>query len=108
MALLYRYSVLCVLTAFARTEPDESGQRGVIINIASMAGLFPQAASPVYCASKYGVVGFSRSLEGLAGDGIRVNAICPTYTDTPLLVRRGHVRMRADLTLHTARGHGGV
>lgn len=64
------------------------GGGGVIINTASMGGLVPMPTSPVYAASKAGVIHFSRSLAYLAAEGIRVNAICPTYTDTPL-VRAG-------------------
>ncbi len=36
--------------------------KGVIVNVASMAGLAPQPVSPVYAASKFGVIGFTRSL----------------------------------------------
>lgn len=64
------------------------GGGGVIVNTASMGGLIPMPASPVYAASKAGVVHFSRSLAHLVAEGIRVNAICPTFTDTPL-VRAG-------------------
>jgi 15-hydroxyprostaglandin dehydrogenase (NAD) len=64
------------------------GGGGVIINTASMGGLIPMAISPVYAASKAGVIHFTRSLAYLAGEGIRVNVICPTYTDTPFV--RGH------------------
>ncbi len=64
------------------------GGGGVIINTASMGGLVPMPTSPVYAASKAGVIHFSRSLAYLANEGIRVNVICPTFTDTPL-VRAG-------------------
>jgi NAD(P)-dependent dehydrogenase (short-subunit alcohol dehydrogenase family) len=43
------------------------------------------AGSPVYAASKAGVIHFSRSLAHLAAEGIRVNAVCPTFTDTPMV-----------------------
>ncbi len=64
------------------------GGDGVIINTASMGGLVPMPTSPVYAASKAGVIHFTRSLAYLANEGIRVNVICPTFTDTPL-VRAG-------------------
>ena len=47
------------------------------------------ANSPVYAATKAGGIHFTRSLAFLAGEGIRVNVICPTYTDTPLVRAAG-------------------
>ena len=42
--------------------------------------------APVYCASKHGVVGFSKSLKELVqSDGIRVNCICPAFADTAIV-----------------------
>jgi 15-hydroxyprostaglandin dehydrogenase (NAD) len=58
---------------------------GVIVNTASMGGMVPMPTSPIYAASKAGVIHFSRSLGYLASEGIRVNAICPTFTDTPMV-----------------------
>lgn len=67
---------------------------GVIINTASMGGLLPMPGSPVYAATKAGVINFSRSLAYLAlEERIRVNAICPTFTDTPLVRRAGDERV---------------
>ena len=67
---------------------------GVIINTASMGGLLPMPGSPVYAATKAGVVNFTRSLAYLATESdIRVNAICPTFTDTPLVRRDGDERV---------------
>ena len=71
----------------------ESGG-GVIVNTASMGGLVPMPDSPTYATAKAGVVHFTRSLAGLAGQWkIRVNAICPTFTDTPLVRRNGDERL---------------
>ena len=64
---------------------------GVIINMASMGGLIPMAMGPVYAASKAGVIHFTRSLAYLADEGIRVNVICPTFTDTALVRAHGDV-----------------
>lgn len=58
---------------------------GVIINTASMAGLFGYAADPVYAAAKHGVVGITRALAGLKEQGIRVNCVCPGVVDTPMV-----------------------
>ncbi|MEX2080403.1 MAG: SDR family NAD(P)-dependent oxidoreductase [Dehalococcoidia bacterium] len=67
---------------------------GVIVNTASMGGLLPMPDSPVYAATKAGVINFTRSLAHLAlEDRIRVNAICPTFTDTPLVRQGGDERV---------------
>ncbi|MBI5948017.1 MAG: SDR family oxidoreductase [Chloroflexi bacterium] len=78
-------------TRIAVRELRKGGRGGVIVNTASMGGLLPMPVSPVYAASKAGVVNFSRSLAYLAPEArIRVNAICPSYVDTPLVHRDGN------------------
>ncbi|MPZ23126.1 MAG: SDR family NAD(P)-dependent oxidoreductase [Dehalococcoidia bacterium] len=58
---------------------------GVIVNTASMAGLEPFPADPIYSAAKGGVVLFTRSLLTLQDEyGIRVNCVCPGIVDTPM------------------------
>jgi 3-oxoacyl-[acyl-carrier protein] reductase len=60
--------------------------RGVIINVASGAGLSGFEGLAVYCASKFAVVGFSESLDLEVHDhGIRVYAICPGSVQTAML-----------------------
>jgi NAD(P)-dependent dehydrogenase (short-subunit alcohol dehydrogenase family) len=66
--------------------PDIVSRNGRIIFIASTAGLrgYPYVAA--YCAAKHGVVGLARALAAELGPkGVAVNAICPGFTDTPLL-----------------------
>jgi NAD(P)-dependent dehydrogenase (short-subunit alcohol dehydrogenase family) len=63
----------------------KQGGGGVIVNTASMGGMVPMPTSPVYAAAKAGVIQFTRSLAYLANEGIRVNAVCPTFTDTPMV-----------------------
>lgn len=59
---------------------------GSIINIASVGGKNAFPSQSHYCASKAGVIGFTRSLAVELGPaGIRVNAICPGSIDTPML-----------------------
>ena len=58
-------------------------KKGHIINIASIAGKVGSANRAVYCASKFGVVGFTESLaEEVRQHGIRASVICPGSTDT--------------------------
>ncbi len=59
---------------------------GRLIAIASTAGLKGYSYVAPYCAAKHGVVGLIRALAGeTAGSGITANAVCPGFTDTPLL-----------------------
>ena len=67
-------------------ESMRSTGGGVIVNTASMAGINPWPMDPVYSATKGGVVFFTKALAGLAeGEGVRVNCVCPTLVETPLL-----------------------
>lgn len=61
-------------------------KNGVIINISSTGGIHPVSFCPVYCASKFGVIGFTRSVAPTAfrKKGIRVNCVCPGGTDTDI------------------------
>ncbi|NWY04366.1 PGDH dehydrogenase, partial [Nothoprocta ornata] len=64
------------------------GDGGVIINISSLAGLMPAAFQPVYCATKHGVIGFTRSIAlaaSMENYGVRLNTICPGFVNTPIL-----------------------
>lgn len=59
---------------------------GRIVNVASTAGLKGYAYVAAYCAAKHGVVGLTRAAaREIAKHDITVNAVCPGYTDTPLL-----------------------
>jgi NAD(P)-dependent dehydrogenase (short-subunit alcohol dehydrogenase family) len=59
---------------------------GSIVVTASLAGLAPVPMDPIYAANKHAVVGLVRSLgPALAGDGIRINAICPGFSDTAII-----------------------
>ncbi|MDG3010519.1 SDR family NAD(P)-dependent oxidoreductase [Rhodococcus sp. D2-41] len=73
--------------AIAKTDPvDEDGQRGVVINTASVAAFEGQIGQIAYSASKGGVHGMTvPAARDLAQFGIRVNTIAPGIVDTPML-----------------------
>lgn len=66
--------------------PDMVERRsGHIVNIASIAGLFPSAGQVSYVASKFGVVGLSHALRPEAAcHGVKVSVACPGVIDTPM------------------------
>ncbi len=65
-----------------------AARRGFICNIASTAALQGYAYTAAYVASKHGVLGLTRAMaEDLQGKGVRVNAICPGFLDTPMTDR---------------------
>jgi len=76
--------------AFLTVKPALAGMRerghGRIVFIASTAGLRGYAYVAPYVAAKHGVVGLARALAvETAATGITVNAVCPGFTDTPML-----------------------
>lgn len=59
---------------------------GSIVCTASLAGLTGMSYDPMYTATKHAVVGFVRgAAEGMRAHGIRINALCPGFTDTPIV-----------------------
>lgn len=76
-----------VVTQAALASVKRAGQ-GRIINIASTAGLVGYPYVSAYCAAKHGLVGLTRALAlELAATDVTVNAVCPGFTETPLLDR---------------------
>ncbi len=72
--------------AMAKLDPLPTGERGVIINVASDAAFEGQVGQVAYAASKAGVVGLTLpAARDLAGLGIRVVTIAPGIFDTPLM-----------------------
>jgi NAD(P)-dependent dehydrogenase (short-subunit alcohol dehydrogenase family) len=84
--------VLACMKHEARCMRERGG--GAIVNIGSTSSFRPQAGSAGYVAAKHGVIGLTRTASAeLAGQGVRVNAVCPGATRTPMLeqamARRG-------------------
>ena len=74
------------LMAKAVLPPMLEAKDGSIVNVASNAGLMGSPWSAAYCASKGGVVLFTKALAvEYAGRGVRVNAVAPGGVDTPLV-----------------------
>lgn len=72
--------------AMTKNEPDAEGERGVIINTASVAAFEGQIGQAAYSASKGGVVALTLpAARELARYGIRVDTIAPGIFDTPLM-----------------------
>jgi NAD(P)-dependent dehydrogenase (short-subunit alcohol dehydrogenase family) len=71
---------------------------GSIVATASLAGLTGMPGDPAYTATKHAVVGWVRAAApALAGRGIRLNALCPGFTDTPIV--DAELRARLDVPL---------
>ncbi|WP_339198764.1 3-hydroxyacyl-CoA dehydrogenase [Solibacillus sp. FSL R5-0449] len=72
--------------AMMTNEPNEHGERGVIVNTASVAAFDGQIGQAAYSASKSGIVGMTLPIaRDLASHGIRVMTIAPGIFDTPLM-----------------------
>jgi NAD(P)-dependent dehydrogenase (short-subunit alcohol dehydrogenase family) len=72
-------------TAMSRHEPTASGERGAIVNMASVAAFDGQIGQASYSSSKGGVVGMTLPVaRDLAAAAIRVNTIAPGLIDTPI------------------------
>ncbi|MFG2192110.1 SDR family NAD(P)-dependent oxidoreductase [Streptomyces sp. NPDC048639] len=85
--LIGSFNVLALASeAIAQTEADEQGQRGVIINTASIAAFDGQVGQAAYASSKGGIVGLTLpAARDLAQYGIRVCTIAPGIVETPML-----------------------
>ncbi len=77
-----------VAAAIARSTPDDDGQRGVIVNTASIAGYEGQRGQVAYAAAKAAILGMTLPMaRDLAPVGIRVCAVAPGPMGTPAMLR---------------------
>ncbi|HJP40511.1 MAG TPA: 3-hydroxyacyl-CoA dehydrogenase [Dehalococcoidia bacterium] len=86
--LIGTFNVIRLAAAtMGKNEPNDNGERGVIINTASVAAFEGQIGQAAYSASKGGVVGMTLPVaRDLARDGIRNNTIAPGLFLTPMLM----------------------
>ncbi len=78
-------TVRLAATAMSRNEPNANGERGAIVNLASVAAFDGQIGQAAYSSSKGGVVGMTLPVaRDLSAAGIRVNCIAPGLIDTPI------------------------
>ncbi|KAL1599688.1 hypothetical protein SLS60_007491 [Paraconiothyrium brasiliense] len=78
-------------------------QRGSIVNFSSIQGVVGITLSTAYTVSKHAVMGLTRTAsEDYAAQGLRVNAICPGYTETPMTTKNPAVKKAMDERIQTA------
>lgn len=85
--LIGTFNVIRLAAAvMVKNAPEPSGERGVIVNTASIAAFDGQIGQPAYAASKGGIVGMTLPIaREFAASGIRVVTVAPGIFDTPLL-----------------------
>ena len=72
-------------TAMSKNEPNENGERGAIVNMASVAAFDGQIGQAAYSSSKGGIVGMTLPVaRDLSAIGVRVNTVAPGLIDTPI------------------------
>jgi 3-oxoacyl-[acyl-carrier protein] reductase len=84
----------------AAIRPMMSQKRGKIINIASVVGISGNPGQANYCASKAGVIGFTKSVaKEVASRNITVNAVAPGYIETDMTAKLNDAQREAMLTI---------
>ncbi|KAJ3532593.1 hypothetical protein NM208_g3395 [Fusarium decemcellulare] len=78
-------------------------QRGSIVNFSSIQGVVGIPLSTSYTAAKHAIIGLTRSAsEDYAHEGLRINAICPGYTETPMTTKNPEVLKAMQERISTA------
>ncbi|KAJ5083533.1 hypothetical protein N7456_012960 [Penicillium angulare] len=90
------------IRAFLKQEPDQQGQKGRIINLASTVALREARAGAAYNASKAAVVSLTKTTAASYGeDKIRCNAICPGFINTNMIKHMFDMSIAADYMAQT-------
>ena len=91
--------------ALAHMTPRRTGS---IINISSILGMRPSASAPHYSVAKAGIIALTQATSAEVSQfGVRINAVCPGYTDTPLLSHYSEM-MRAVIVSQIGMGRMGT
>lgn len=91
--------------ALAHMTPRRAGS---IINISSILGMRPSASAPHYSVAKAAIIALTKATSAEVSQfGVRINAVCPGYTDTPLLSHYSEM-MRSVIVSQIGMGRMGV
>ncbi|CAG5127036.1 unnamed protein product [Candidula unifasciata] len=83
-------TIRCTMLAMEYMRRDSGGAGGVIVNIASVAGINPNPCGPVYGATKSAIILFSQAWAKnpeLLSNGVRINVLAPAFVETDLLAK---------------------
>ncbi|KAI0835525.1 3-oxoacyl-reductase [Hypoxylon sp. FL0890] len=93
------------------TIPHMTTPGGSYVNVSSISGWNPSLGTAIYCATKFGVIGFSKCMAlELGPRGIRVNVVAPGYIDTPTNagIAKGTTEARTNMEQGNALGRMGT